>query len=41
MFTWFPDSTAWTAQYDPMGAALLFEEMEPDGEMVVLRHQYR
>jgi hypothetical protein len=40
-FTWLPDSTSWTAQYDPMGAALLFEEMEPETGVVVLRHRYR
>lgn len=40
-FTWMPDSTSWTAQYDPLGAALLFEVMEPDTGIVVLRHRYR
>jgi len=40
-FTWLPDSTVWTAQYDPPGGALLFEEMPPESGMVVLRHVYR
>ena len=40
-FTWLPDSTVWTAQYDPPGGALLFEEMTPETGMVVLRHVYR
>ena len=40
-FTWMPDSTSWAAQYDPLGAALLFEVMEPDTGIVVLRHRYR
>jgi len=40
-FTWLPDSTVWTAQYDPPGGALLFEQMPPEQGMVVLRHVYR
>lgn len=41
LFTWLPDSTSWTAQYDPLGAALLFEETEPESGLMVLRHRYR
>ena len=40
-FTWLPDSTIWTAQYDPAGAALLFSETTPGSGTVILRHAYR
>jgi hypothetical protein len=40
-FTWLPDSTIWTAQYDPAGAALLFSETTPGSGTVILRHTYR
>lgn len=40
-FTWLPDSTIWTAQYDPGGAALLFGETPPDGGPLILRRFYR
>lgn len=40
-FTWLPDSTIWTAQYDPAGAALLFSETRPGSGTVILRHAYR
>lgn len=29
-FTWLPDSVVWTAQYDPLGPALLTTVVEPD-----------
>jgi hypothetical protein len=29
-FTWLPDSLVWTAQYDPLGPALLADVIEPD-----------
>jgi hypothetical protein len=43
VFTWMPDSTEWSAQYDPLGAALLFEETEGENGLgfAVLRHRYR
>jgi hypothetical protein len=40
-FTWLPDSTVWTAQYDPPGGALLFESLPSEDGIVVLRHVYR
>jgi hypothetical protein len=43
VFTWMPDSTEWAAQYDPLGAALLFEDTEEEDGLgfAVLRHRYR
>lgn len=29
-FTWLPDSLVWTAEYDPLGPALLADVIEPD-----------
>jgi hypothetical protein len=40
-FTWLPDSTIWTAQYDPPAGALLFTETEPGSGTVVLRRAFR
>ena len=42
-FTWLPDSIEWTAQYDPLGAALLTTMMEPDSSTrtVILRKALR
>jgi len=40
-FTWLPDSTIWTAQYDPPAAALLFQEIPPDGGPVILHRALR
>ncbi len=40
-FTWLPDSTIWTAQYDPAGAALLFSETTVGSGTTILRHAYR
>lgn len=34
-FTWMPDSTVWTASYDPLGEALLFEQTENLGTLVL------
>jgi hypothetical protein len=43
LFTWLPDSLEWTAQYDPIGAALLTTMMEPDSSSrtVILRKGLR
>jgi len=40
-FTWLPDSTVWTAQYDPPAAALLFQEIRPGAGPVILHRAYR
>lgn len=40
-FTWLPDSTVWSGQYDPAGNAVLFEEGPADGGTVVLRRVFR
>ena len=40
-FTWLPDSTMWSGQYDPAGNAVLFEEGPADGGTVVLRRVFR
>lgn len=40
-FTWEPDSTSWTAFYDPYGNALQFEELEPGSGTVILRRAFR
>lgn len=43
LFTWLPDSLEWTAQYDPIGAALLTTVVEPDSSTrtVILRKGLR
>lgn len=40
-FTWLPDSTAWSGQYDPTGNALLFEDAPPGEGILVLRRVFR
>lgn len=40
-FTWRPDSTTWTATYDPLGQALLFTDANPTVGTLVLRKVYR
>lgn len=40
-FTWLPDSTAWSGQYDPVGNALLFEDAPPGDGTLVLRRVFR
>ncbi len=43
IFTWLPDSLVWTAQYDPLGPALLTTVVEPDSSTrtVILRKMLR
>lgn len=40
-FTWLPDSTEWTARYDPGGNSLLFDETIPGEGTVILRRVFR
>ncbi len=40
-FTWLPDSTTWSARYDPAGNALLFGALAEGGGPVILRRRFR
>jgi len=40
-FTWLPDSTVWSGQYDPAGNAVLFEKGPANAGTVVLRRVLR
>jgi hypothetical protein len=40
-FTWMPDSTTWTGQYEPVGNAILFEQTFPGWGFLILRRLFR
>jgi len=41
LFTWLPDSVAWSGLYDPGGNSLLLEETTPEIGSVILRRFFR